>query len=96
MEAGELSQRFQTGSVDRHIAAALDQRPPLALHMLFLHQKRHRLTAGVQRPLNDYRTLGNEEGVCRVSPVYQLILRQSGIDVQFRGREIMDAVYHGH
>ena len=68
----------------------------LALHVLALHQEGHRHTARVQRPADHQRAFRDEQGVGRVGPVYQLVLRQPGVDVQLRGVKIRDlAQIHG-
>ena len=88
MEPRQLRQDLQLRRVDRHVRASCQQLRTLARDVLLFHQKRDRLTPGVQRAADDQRTFRHEQAVFRVCPVHKLVFRQSGIDIQLRRMKI--------
>lgn len=97
LEARQLLQHLQRRGVHRNIRRTPGQQlRRLALHVLALHQEGHRHTACIQRPADHQRAFRDEQGVGPGRPVYQLVLRQPGVDVQLRGVKIRDlAQIHG-
>ena len=68
----------------------------LSRDVLSLHQKGQGLTACVQRVLYDLQAFRNEDPVFGIPPVFQLCLRQPGIDIQLRGGQVGDLNNIGH
>ena len=85
MKARQLREHIELGRIDRDVlGAARQDLARLAIDMAALHQKRHRHAPRVKRAADHERALGNEEGVCRVGAVDELVFRQAGVHVQLR------------
>ena len=91
MKAGELCQHGFISGVNRNILTAAGENfAPLALRMLPLHQKRHRLTARIKRTADDERTFRDEERVVGVRAIEQLVFSQARVNVERGIGKIVD------
>ena len=93
VKARQLREHLELGRVDRDIVrAAREDIARLSFYVAALHQKRHRLTPRIERTADHERALGDEEGVCRVGAVDELVFRQAGVHVQLRRGEVRDVI----
>ena len=91
VKAGELCQHGFISGVNRNILTAAGENfAPLALSMLPLHQKRHRLTARIKRTADDERTFRDEERVVGIRAIEQLVFGQARVDVERGIGKIVD------
>ena len=85
MKTCQLREHVELGGIDRDVrGAARQDLARLAVHVAALHQKRHRHAPRVERAADHERALGDEEGICRVGAVDELVFRQAGVHVQLR------------
>ena len=96
MKACEPGQHRQLRRKNGHITAACDKRGSFAGDMLLFHQKGLRDAACVQRPADNQGAFGNKKALCRIRPVYKLILCEPRINIQLRRGKILDFndIYH--
>ena len=88
LETCKLCQDIRFGGEDGNIAAPGDHIGRLAVNVFAFHQKGYRLAAGIQRPVYDLGTFGDEHTLGWLKAVEQLRFGKSGIDIQRRIGEI--------